>query len=428
MVHYHLQTLDHGLRVVAAQCETWRSLSMGVFAGAGSRHDPARKQGLAHFTEHMLFKGTQRRSPKRIVVQAESVGGSLNAYTSEEHTCYHLRSPAVHWKRMVDLLADIYIDSTFPEGEIGRERQVIEDEILMYRDEPSSHVDDILSEVTWPKQPLGRPILGSVDTLARIERDDFLSYLKRSYGAKNTVIALAGPQSPEALIDTVAKAFAKLPRGKRTPTKSLAPLKPTLSEQLAIEERPTEQVHVRVAFLSEGRDHPQLYPSRLLSVLLGETMSSRLSQEVREKRGYCYSIGSSRDVYSDTGLFSIYASCEPRFLKPLLFQTLRQLKRLRDKPPSARELKAAYQYVAGNHEMGLEETGSQMFWIGDAALHEDEDLQPERYLQDLARVTPEEVQRTAGEIFTMANLRMALLGPDLHAQSAELLALCQDHL
>ena len=401
---------------------------MGVFAGTGSRHDPARKQGLAHFTEHMLFKGTKRRTPKRIVVQAESVGGSLNAYTSEEHTCYHLRSPASHLNRMVDLLADIYIESTFPEGEIGRERQVIEDEILMYRDEPSSHVDDVLSQVTWPKESLGRPILGSIETLSRIGRDDFVRYLKQAYGARNSVIALAGPQAPEAMVSTVTKAFASLPKGRRQPTRSLANLPPpTVDAQLAIEERPTEQVHVRLAFLMEGREHPQLCPSRLLSVMLGETMSSRLSQEVREKRGYCYSIGSSRDVYTDTGLLSIHASCEPRFLMPLLKQTLRQLKRFREQPPSARELKAAYQYVAGNHDMGLEETSTQMFWIGDAALHEDDDLNPEQYLEDLSRVTPDDIQRTAREIFTTPSLRLALLGPDLEARRSELLALCQDH-
>ena len=428
MVDYQLHTLNNGLRVVAAQCPTWRSLAMGVFASAGSRHDPARKQGLAHFTEHMLFKGTKRRTPKRIVVQAESVGGSLNAYTSEEHTCYHLRSPAIHLNRMVDLLADIYIESTFPEDEIGRERQVIEDEILMYKDEPSSHVDDVLSEVTWPKDPLGRPILGSIETLSRIGREDFLRYLKQAYGARNSVISLAGPQAPEAMLETVAKAFANLPKGRRQRTKPIAKVtKPSLASQLAIVERPTEQVHVRLAFLMGGREHPQLCPSRLLSVLLGETMSSRLSQEVREKRGYCYSIGSSRDVYTDTGLFSIYASCESRFLMPLLKQTFRQLKRLRDQAPSARELKAAYQYVAGNHDMGLEETSTQMFWIGDAALHEDEDINPERYLEELKEVTPDDIQQTAREIFTTASLRLALLGPDLEKLHPELLELCQDH-
>ena len=329
---------------------------------------------------------------------------------------------------MVDLLADIYIESTFPEDEIGRERQVIEDEILMYKDEPSSHVDDVLSEVTWPKDPLGRPILGSIETLSRIGREDFLRYLKQAYGARNSVIALAGPQAPEAMLETVAKAFANLPKGRRQSTRPIAKVtKPSLASQLAIVERPTEQVHVRLAFLMGGREHPQLCPSRLLSVLLGETMSSRLSQEVREKRGYCYSIGSSRDVYTDTGLFSIYASCESQFLMPLLKQTFRQLKRLRDQPPSARELKAAYQYVAGNHDMGLEETSTQMFWIGDAALHEDEDINPERYLEELKEVTPVDIQQTAREIFTTASLRLALLGPDLEKLHPELLELCQDH-
>ncbi len=423
MVSYQDVRLDNGLRVVTAHLPFWRSLSLGVFAGAGSRHDPASRQGLAHFAEHMLFKGTRRRSAKRIVTQAESVGGSLNAYTSEEHTCYHLRSPASQLATMVPLLADMYVDSTFPQEEIERERQVIEDEILMYRDEPSSHIDDLLSAVTWPNHSLGRPILGTLRSLTKIARDDFFAHRRRSYGARNSVVALAGPQSHSEMVDRVAQAFSSMARGRRRIT---SPFRHSLDgpgDQFILEERPTEQLHLRLAFLTEGRRHPQVHASRLLSVLLGETMSSRLAQELREKRGYCYSVGSSRDVFQDTGLFTIYASFEPRFLRQLLKQIYRQLSLLKDRAPSKRELKAAYQYVAGNHEIGLEETSTQMFWLGDGAVHHDDSLDPNHYLDALSKVTPNEIQKTARAIFTPKNLRVALLGPKLEERRSEILAL-----
>ncbi len=428
MVSYQITTLGNGLRVATAHLPTWRSTALGIFAGAGSRHDPGSRLGLAHFAEHMLFKGTARRSSKRIVSQAESIGGSLNAYTSEEHTCYHIRIPAIHLHRMIDLLGDMYMESVFPDEEIHRERQVIEDEILMYLDDPASHVDDLLSEVTWPRHPLGRPILGTVAGLRRVEREDFLEHRARCYGARNTVISLAGPQSHEAMLESVGTEFDRLARGQRRRIRAFHPPATPPRDPYFFTERTTEQVHFRMAFHAEGRAHPQAYPSRLLSVLLGETMSSRLSQEIREKRGYCYHIGTSRDLYQDTGLFTIYTSFEGRFLLPMLRQILKQLRRLQEKAPSKRELKEAYQFLVGNHEMGLEETATQMFWIGEAALHDDDELDPDHYIQHLAAVTPEAVQQCAREIFTRSNLRMALLGPDLEKDRVAIQELCEDQL
>jgi predicted Zn-dependent peptidase len=426
MVTYHRSTLDNDLQIVSASCPYWRSLSLGIFAAAGSRHDPALRQGLAHFTEHMLFKGTAKRSAKKIALQAESVGGHLNAYTSEEHTCYHVRSPANQLPRMVTLLADMYGNSVFPELEIQRERQVIEDEIHMYRDEPSSHIDDLLSATVWPKHALGRPILGTLRSLARIERDHFFSHLKQSYGARNSVVAIAGPQSHEAMEAKIAEQFSSLARGRRRPTRTITDSSRhrPLVDAIGMEERGTEQVHLRIAFPTQGREDAQLYPSRLLSVLLGETMSSRLSQELREKRGYCYSLGCSREVFQDTGLFTIHACFEPKFLSAVFRQIFRQLKLLRERPPSRRELLAAYRFVAGNHEMGLEETSTQMFWLGDAALHRDEELNPQTYLERLSQVGPEHIQATARELFSPDNLHVALLGPDLKTRRAEIADWC----
>ncbi|MGY8688409.1 MAG: M16 family metallopeptidase, partial [Verrucomicrobiales bacterium] len=218
----------------------------------------------------------------------------------------------------------------------------------------------------------------------------------------------------------------RLPPGKRRITSPFKRRPGKLEDHLLIEERPIEQIHLRLAFHAEGRKHAQMVPSRLLSVLLGETMSSRLSQELREKRGYCYSVGSSRDAFIETGLFSIYVSFEPRFLVPLLKQIFRQLQLLCERPPSARELKESYQYVAGSHDMGLEETTTQMFWLGDAAINRDDDLDPNRYIRDLAQVRPADIQQAAQDIFTEENLRVALLGPNLEKHRPTLLALCED--
>ncbi len=427
MLSYRQTILDNGLRLVTAHSPYWRSLSLGVFANAGSRHDPAARQGLAHFTEHMLFKGTARRSAKKIAREAESVGGSLNAYTSEEHTCYHVRSPANQLSRMVPLLADMYQNSTFPEDEVQRERQIVEDEILLYRDEPCSHVDDLLSAAVWPRHALGRPILGTLRTVGRIRRSDFFQHLSRSYGARNSVVAVASPQSHEEMAEAIEQSFGGLAPGRKRRTRSLTrtPSRQRDPEWLTLEDRPIEQVHLRIAFPTLARDHPQSYPSRLLSVILGETMGSRLAQELREKRGYCYSLGSSRELFQDVGLFTIHASFEPRFLCQVIRRIGRQLRRLKENPPGARELREAYHYVAGHHDMGLEETTTQMFWLGDAALHGDHELDPHGYLSKLSRVRPERVETTARQIFRAPKMRVALLGPDLESHRHQISEWCR---
>ncbi len=413
MTEYHCTTLANGLRVAIAHMPYWQSVSIGVFAGSGSRHEAARRNGIAHFTEHLLFKGTAKRSAKRIVVDAESVGGSINAYTSEEHTCYHIKSPAGTMNKMMALLADIYQNSQFRPKEINRERRVIEDEILMYRDQPATYVDDLLSSLTWKGNPLGKPILGSPKTLARLNQEDFFAYVERAYGGRNTVVAIAGPQPINKMLTVVEKHFGSLHRGTRLPSKLFRPAKRQTKPALISESRPIEQTQMTIGFRTNGRHDPDASVTNLLSVLMGETMSSRLSQELREKRGYCYQVGAQRDLYRDVGLFNIYAGFDPRYLQKTLEVIRRECQRLKDQPPTQRELNRAFQHEAGQHMMGMEETGAQMFWIGDCLISDDDDFHPDIYLEALRGVTPTHIQRVANDLFKPNKTSIALLGPEV---------------
>lgn len=413
MTDYRCTTLANGLRVAVAHMPYWQSVSVGVFAGAGSRHEAARSNGIAHFTEHMLFKGTEKRSAKRIVVDAESVGGSINAYTAEEHTCYHIKSPAGTMDKMTQLLADIYQHSKFQPKEIECERRVIEDEILMYRDQPSSHVDDLLSAATWKGHPLGKPILGSPKTLAAMMQDDFFAYVERAYGARSTVVAIAGPQPIDKMVAVIDKYFGKLHQGARLPSKRFKLSKPQTQPILADESRPIEQTQMTLGFRSHGRHDRRAPASALLSVLMGETMSSRLSQELRERRGYCYQVGTQRELYRDVGLFTIFTGFDPRYLKQTLEVIRRECQRLKDKPPSQRELNRAFQHEAGQHMMGMEETDTQMFWIGDCLISDDKDFHPDIHLEALRSVTPAAIQEAANDLFQPNKASIAMLGPDM---------------
>lgn len=415
-IRYASERLDHGIRLVTAQAPFWHSAALALYVAAGSRHEPTTAHGIAHFTEHMLFKGTPRRTALRIVQEAEGVGASLNAYTSEEHTCYHVKSLATDLPRMADLLADLYRHSLFLPEDIAHERQVIEDEILANVEQPSSHIDDLLSRAAWPSHPLGNSILGTSESLRPLVQRDFQAYASRCHVGANTVIAVAGPLEHAAVRDLLAPLFDTLPPGSTIPFQAFPTDAPTpLDARTALEDRPLQQTQLALGFYTEGRHTPQLYASRLLSVLLGETMSSRLFQELREKLGLCYHTATSRDLYSEAGLFSIQAAFEARHLSRILRLIATECQGLRATPPDSLELQRAIDYLSGQHIMSMEDPGSQIFWLGELTLQDETELDPRSYLERLRQVTPEAIQETAQAIFKRSGLSLALLGNEVAA-------------
>ncbi len=413
---YTTTTLSNGVIIATASMPHMESVAAGLWARVGARHETSSLHGIAHFTEHLLFKGTARRSPLQIVRDIESIGASANAYTSEDHTCYHAKGPASRFDRVCEILIDMYRFATFPEDEIQREREVIEEEITMYREQPSHHIDDLLSAVAWKGHALGRPITGTTRSLRRIGRADFQKFRTAHYSGRNTIVALAGRIDHEVAVDRLGPLIEGLEPG-RTPRRR--PFKPPASSSLPrveIETRGIEQVHLSLAFYACDRLHPDRYALNLLSVILGENMSSRLWQHLREQTGYCYQVQSEVHALEDTGLLQFYAALDPSNLRDALGLISRELNRIARTPPSATELQQACEYTCTQGRLAMESTSEQMTWVGESLLAANRIFEPAATREAFHRVTPEDIQRVAASTLRRQNLAIAAIGPALREE------------
>lgn len=305
--------LDNGLRIASDLMPGIETVSLGIWVAAGTRHEPAAINGVAHLLEHMAFKGTRRRSAFDIARDIEAVGGHLNAYTSRENTAYYAKVLAGDAPLAVDILSDILQHSVFDEGELERERAVVLQEIGQAEDTPDDIIFDRFQEAAYPDQPMGRPVLGRDEVVSKLDRTALLSYMARSYGAEGMIFAAAGKADHARLVDQVASAMGDLPA---VPEHPLEPARYNGGETR--EERELEQVHILLGFQSVPYGDPDYYAASVYSTLLGGGMSSRLFQEVREKRGLVYSIYSFTSSYSDGGLFGVYAGTGPREVSELV--------------------------------------------------------------------------------------------------------------
>ena len=305
---YRLTQLKNGVRIASIEMPHMRSASVGIWAGVGGRHEPEALGGISHFTEHMLFKGTERRNARKITEAVEGIGGYLNAFTTEEHTCYYAKAGAAHLPVLCDVLSDMYLNSQFQPAEMERERDVIREEIMMYRDNPAHHVQELLTQTMWKGHPLGRPLTGTVESISSFRRSHLQGFVKQHYTGRTTIVAVAGKVSHDTVVAQLAPLMEKLPAGKmpRLSRYSAKPRKPRLS--LFTQE--TEQTHLAMGFHSVGRLDERRFALKLLSVILGENMSSRLFQKLREKYGFCYSVQSSMVTLEDAGMVNISAGLD----------------------------------------------------------------------------------------------------------------------
>lgn len=300
-------TLDNGLRIITDYVPSVESAAVGIWTGVGTRDEELKDNGVAHMVEHMLFKGTEKRSASQIAKEIEFVGGSMNAYTSREMTSYHIHLLKDHTDLALDVLSDMYLNSTFPEEEIERERHVILQEIGMCNDTPDDVIFDLHFETAYPDQPFGAPILGKAERIASMERDTLVNYVDSHYHAGNTVISVSGNIDHDAFAEKAAELFSEI---KATPqAKTISPASYAGGEMRM--NRELEQSHFILGFKGFGRLSDDYYAAQTLSSILGSGMSSRLFQEVREKRGLVYSIFSYHSGYQDCGQFGIYAGTGP---------------------------------------------------------------------------------------------------------------------
>lgn len=403
---------SHGVRVVTSAMPHVESVACGIWVGVGSRHEPAALSGISHFTEHLLFKGTTKRSARDISVAIEGRGGYLNAFTSEEQTCYYCRVGYDQMERGLDVLADMYRNSRFAPEEIKKERGVIIEEIMMYRDQPRHQVHEVLSNSLWPDHPLGRPVIGTPETLARMTQRSFKKFVGESYVPRNTVVAFAGRVDHAACVDAVEHLLSG--KGIAGKASVYEPVNAQRSPRRAVfQPKAIEQTHLALGFRLFGFTDERRHPLKLMSAILGENMSSRLFQIVREKHGLAYSVNSGAHLFRESGALIVSAGLDRKRKTKALALIVKEIRRLREKPVTAAELKQAQDYVIGQMRLGLESTSHQMMWVGENLLSRGRFITPEETMAKLQRVTAAEIQKLANQVLRMRQTSLAIISPDL---------------
>lgn len=403
------ERLDQGAQLAVAQMPHVESVSVGFWLGVGGRHESKRLNGIFHFLEHMMFKGTTKRTAREISEAVEGVGGYLNAFTAEEMTCYYARASAKHIGAVVDVLSDMLLRATFPVVEIERERGVIQEEIRMYDDQPSQVAQDAATLLLWPNNPLGRPLAGSSENIQRMKRRDLLNYRRKFYHSGNLCITVAGKT------DLTEVKYLLRPLLRQFPVGSRALFVPVSRRQSAprfeLIRKPVEQTQFVVGLRGVSRHDPRRSAFRLMSVMLGENMSSRLFQTVRERHGLAYSIGTNANYYHETGSFFINAGVENSKTAQALKLTLQTIGKLARRAPSQRELRHAKEYTYGQIHLSLESTDGQMMWLGEGLLGHDRVINPDKLVRQIEAVTAEEVRAAAALLVHNERLNIAVVSP-----------------
>jgi predicted Zn-dependent peptidase len=352
--------LGSGLRIATERVPSARSVSAGAWIGVGARDEPAAHSGVSHFLEHLLFKGTEQRSARDIAFAVDRVGGDMNAFTAKEYTAFYCRLPADALPLGVELLGDVLTRPALRDVDVESERQVILEELAMDDDQPEDVAHRLLAEALFPEHPLGRETAGSPRTVAALSADDVREFFDHWYRQANTVIAVAGPVDHEAIVREVAKRFGERAGGERP--QRAAPLDGV--SPLVHERRPAEQVQLVLGYRGVGRWDPDRETLDVLNHVLGGGPSSRLFEEVRERRGLAYAVGSSSMCYADTGSLTLYAGTAPGNATELMRVVDGELARIADGGVTDDELAVATGYLTGAYVLGLEDTGSRMARLG----------------------------------------------------------------
>lgn len=411
----HKTILDNGIRVVSETLPHVHSVSIGIWVASGSRHETMAVNGVTHFIEHLMFKGTPRRSSLDIAREIDAVGGVLNAFTGREYVCYYAKVLSSHLDTAIDLLADIFLNSKFDPDEIEKERKVILQEINMLEDTPDDFIHDLFCQKFWQEHPLGRPIVGTANSVESLSRDYLISHKYGTYCAENIIIAAAGNVDHNDLVRLVADLFSIVPSGKGVDTPQL----PSHGSGVLHFEKDLEQLHLCLGTESLPQSHARRYESYILNAVLGGGMSSRLFQEVREKQGLAYSIYSYMASHSDSGSLVVYAGTSQEKMDEVVEIILREMRRLKADPLTGEELSSAKEQLKGNILLSLESSDNRMSKLAKNEIYFGRYQPLEDIMSGFARVTSQTVQELSNDIFSDDSLNLVLLGkPGLTPPSA----------
>jgi predicted Zn-dependent peptidase len=400
------ESLDNGLTLITESVPGVRSVAVGVWLKRGSRHERPEQSGISHFIEHMVFKGTKSRSAERIAEEVDSIGGHMDAFTAKEYASFHLKVLDEHLPMAVEILGDIVVNPLFDPTEMAREKKVIFEEINMVEDTPDDLVMELLAGAFWPGHPLGRSILGSKRTVAGLRREGLSEFFERVYQPRNIVIAAAGHLDHAATSALVHRHFDVL-RVRRSPMNGRVPRIAT--RVVTRSKRGLEQVHICLGARAYPQTHPDRFGCSILNTVLGGSMSSRLFQNIRERRGLVYTISSGVTAYSDSGLFSIYAATSRESAREVIRLTLEEIRKLCGEKLDETELRRAKDHLKGSLVLSLEYTGARMSQLAREEIYFGRSFTLDELLSEIEAVTAEDVQRIASALFP-GRLAASVLG------------------
>ena len=400
------EVLPNGLRLLTERMPHVRSVSIGIWLARGSRHEPAEQCGIAHFVEHMLFKGTATRSAEDIAQVVDSIGGQMDAFTAKEYASYYIKVLDEHLPLAVDVLSDIVMRPAFNPDDIQREKKVVLEEIKMVEDTPDDLVHELFTAHFWEGHPLGLPILGTPETVEALSVDRLRRYFGTTYTAPNLLVAVVGNLEHARVRDLVLRAFEQLPVESDKVTES----PPRVVSQIIIRNKELEQSHVCLGTSSYPQDHENRYSSYVLNTILGGSMSSRLFQNVREKRGLAYAVFSGLSAYRDAGSMTIYAGCANQAVGEVIDVVVAELRRLKDEGLPDSEIQRAKDHLKGSLMLNLESTSSRMSHLARQEIYFDRQFGLDETLEGVERVTRDDLQLVARDLFADGSLAATVVG------------------
>lgn len=401
--------LPGGLKVVTEHIGSVRSVSVGIWVKTGSRNETDSQSGITHFLEHMLFKGTDKRSAFDIALSMEAVGGFLNAFTANEHTCYYARCLDSELPTAIDVLSDMVLHPTFPDEEIAKEKKVVIEEMKMYRDSPEDVVFEEFTKHLFEPHPLSRPIIGDESSVRSFKRDDLYAYMGSQYHPSNLIVAVAGNVDHDAVVSLVAAAFDRQWEGGPVRGEEALPGYTATDNRLT---KKIEQTHIIVGRRALSHVHPDRYKLLLANTVLGGGMSSRLHQNIREKHGYCYAVSSFHQAFIDSGIFAVYAGTDIDYAEHVKQLVRDEFKRLQDVPVPDKELSEAKSQLKGKLLLAQESMSNRMTRLGKCEIYFDRYVPLDEIVVDIDAVGSDDIQQFAQSFFQPDEFSTTILFPE----------------
>jgi predicted Zn-dependent peptidase len=409
---YHKTVLANGIRIVTEEIPHVRSLSLGFWIETGSRNESSQKNGISHFIEHMVFKGTKKRNAKEIAQSIESVGGYLNAFTSKEHTCYYARVLDEHLELAMDVLSDLVLSPIFPGKELEKEKKVVLEELKQAEDDPDDIIHDYFEKAIFKTHPLGMPVIGTVESISSFKLKDLIQYRKERYASKNLVIAAAGHINHKKVVELSLRYIQKIANG----TNGSVPYGHSTIEKpnsiLSEYYKPIQQAHICLGTIGYSIKDEKRFTMQVLNTLLGDGMSSRLFQNIREKHGFAYAVYSFNNMMYDTGSTGVYVGTDNSHVEQCIDLVWKELKSIRKKGINKHELERTKEQLKGSLMLGMENIPNRMIRLGNSELYFGELMALDTIIAKINAVSRDEVQEIAERLFVEDRYATVIFHPN----------------